>query len=81
MVGCTTGSRGEVPGERKPVIRDDEGNKNKSPVFIFNCLKREDNKDTLCTVLGEFVNVVVHINEVSNNTVSTFESHYLSDSL
>jgi hypothetical protein len=24
MVGCTTGSRGEVPGERKPVIRDDD---------------------------------------------------------
>jgi len=23
MVGCTTGSRREVPGERKPVIRDD----------------------------------------------------------
>jgi hypothetical protein len=23
-VGCTNGSRGEVPGERKPVIRDDE---------------------------------------------------------
>jgi hypothetical protein len=22
---CTTGSRGEVPGERKPVIRDDGG--------------------------------------------------------
>jgi hypothetical protein len=24
VVGCTTGSRGEVPGERKPVIRDDD---------------------------------------------------------
>jgi hypothetical protein len=23
-VKCTTGSRGEVPGERKPVIRDDD---------------------------------------------------------
>jgi hypothetical protein len=23
-VGCTTGSRGEVPGEEKPVIRDDD---------------------------------------------------------
>jgi hypothetical protein len=23
-VGCTNGSRGEVPGERKPVIRDDD---------------------------------------------------------
>jgi hypothetical protein len=23
-VGCTTGSRGEVPGEREPVIRDDD---------------------------------------------------------
>jgi len=23
-VGCTTGSRGEVPGERKLVIRDDD---------------------------------------------------------
>jgi len=22
--GCTTGSRGEVPGERKPVTRDDD---------------------------------------------------------
>jgi hypothetical protein len=22
VVGCTTGSRGEVPGERKPMIRD-----------------------------------------------------------
>jgi hypothetical protein len=25
VVGCTTGSRGEVPGERKPVIRDGGG--------------------------------------------------------
>jgi hypothetical protein len=25
MVGCTTGSRGEVPGERKQVITDDGG--------------------------------------------------------
>jgi hypothetical protein len=24
VVGCTTGSREEVPGERKPVIRDDD---------------------------------------------------------
>jgi hypothetical protein len=24
VVGCTTGSIGEVPGERKPVIRDDD---------------------------------------------------------
>jgi hypothetical protein len=24
VVGCTTGSRGEVPGERKPAIRDDQ---------------------------------------------------------
>jgi hypothetical protein len=24
VVGCITGSRGEVPGERKPVIRDDD---------------------------------------------------------
>jgi hypothetical protein len=24
VVGCTIGSRGEVPGERKPVIRDDD---------------------------------------------------------
>jgi hypothetical protein len=24
VVECTTGSRGEVPGERKPVIRDDD---------------------------------------------------------
>jgi hypothetical protein len=24
MVGCTNGSRGDVPGERKPEIRDDE---------------------------------------------------------
>jgi hypothetical protein len=24
--GCTTGSRGEVPGEREPVIRDDDDN-------------------------------------------------------
>jgi len=23
-VGCTTGSRGEVPGERKPMIDDDD---------------------------------------------------------
>jgi hypothetical protein len=23
MVGCTTGSRGEVSGERKPIVRDD----------------------------------------------------------
>jgi len=27
MVRCTIGSRGEVPGEMKPVIRDDD-NKN-----------------------------------------------------
>jgi hypothetical protein len=26
VVGCTTGSRGEVPGERKPMIRDDDNN-------------------------------------------------------
>jgi len=25
-VGCTTGSREEIPGERKPVIRDDDDN-------------------------------------------------------
>jgi hypothetical protein len=24
VVGCTIGSRGEVPEERKPVIRDDD---------------------------------------------------------
>jgi len=24
VVGCTIGSRGEVPGERRPVIRDDD---------------------------------------------------------
>jgi hypothetical protein len=24
VVGCTVGSRGEVPGERKPVIRNDK---------------------------------------------------------
>jgi hypothetical protein len=24
VVGCTIGSRGEVPGKRKPVIRDDD---------------------------------------------------------
>jgi hypothetical protein len=24
VVGCATGSRGEVPGERKPVIGDDD---------------------------------------------------------
>jgi hypothetical protein len=24
VVGCTIGSSGEVPGERKPVIRDDD---------------------------------------------------------
>jgi hypothetical protein len=24
VVGCTTGSREEVPGERKPMIRDDD---------------------------------------------------------
>jgi hypothetical protein len=26
--GCTIGSRGEVPGERKPVISDDDYNDN-----------------------------------------------------
>jgi hypothetical protein len=26
--GCTTGSRGEVPGERKLVIRDDDDDNN-----------------------------------------------------
>jgi hypothetical protein len=28
VLGCTTGSRGEVPEERKPVIRDDDGDDN-----------------------------------------------------
>jgi hypothetical protein len=29
VVGCTTGSRGEVPGERKLIIiRDDDNNNN-----------------------------------------------------
>jgi hypothetical protein len=27
-VGFTTGSRGEVPGKRKPVIRNDDDNNN-----------------------------------------------------
>jgi hypothetical protein len=27
-VGCTVGSGGEVPGERKPVIKDDGGGGN-----------------------------------------------------
>jgi hypothetical protein len=32
-VGCTIGSRGEVPGERRPVIRDgDDDDKGKGKV-------------------------------------------------
>jgi len=30
MVGCTIGSREEAPGERKPVIRGDNNNENKT---------------------------------------------------
>jgi hypothetical protein len=34
VVKCTSGSRGKVPGERKPVIRDDDDktNSNKGEV-------------------------------------------------
>jgi hypothetical protein len=32
-VGCITGSRGQLPGERKPVIRDDD-NYNSDIVMI-----------------------------------------------
>jgi hypothetical protein len=28
VVGCTIGSRGEIPGERKPVIREADDNNN-----------------------------------------------------
>jgi hypothetical protein len=35
VVGCTTGSRGEVPGDRKPVVRDDDDDdNNNSAKFI-----------------------------------------------
>jgi hypothetical protein len=32
---CTTGSKGEVPGKRKPVIRDDDGDNNKNNKCIM----------------------------------------------
>jgi hypothetical protein len=31
IVGCAIGSRGEVPGERRPVIRDDDDKNNNTP--------------------------------------------------
>jgi hypothetical protein len=45
VVGCTTGSRGEVPGERKPVIRydddddDDDGDGNNLNKFLSTVTK------------------------------------------
>jgi hypothetical protein len=36
VVGCTTGSRGEVPGERKPVIRDGEEEEEDDDIIIIN---------------------------------------------
>jgi len=35
VVGCTTGSREEVPDERKPVIRDDDNDNNFIMNFIY----------------------------------------------
>jgi hypothetical protein len=40
VVGCTTGSRGEVPGERKPVIRDNN-NTDVSVPLDKNIIKKE----------------------------------------
>jgi hypothetical protein len=34
VVGSTTGSRGEIPGERKPVIRDNVCDKSLNPNFF-----------------------------------------------
>jgi hypothetical protein len=39
VVGFTTGSRGEVPGKRKPVIREQHDNNDKNSsefVFVYN---------------------------------------------
>jgi hypothetical protein len=36
MVGCTIGSREEVPGKRKPVIRDDYDDDDDNP---YTCEK------------------------------------------
>jgi hypothetical protein len=35
VVGCTIGSRGEVPGERKPVINNNNNNNNNNTVKSF----------------------------------------------
>jgi len=35
-VGCTIGSRGEVPGERKPVIRDDDDDVDLHAYMLIN---------------------------------------------
>jgi hypothetical protein len=32
VVGCTNGGRGEVPGERRPVIRDGDDNSNNNTI-------------------------------------------------
>jgi hypothetical protein len=34
VVGCTIGSRGEVPGEREPVIRGGGGSSSSSVVVV-----------------------------------------------
>jgi len=35
-VGCTIGSRGKVPGERKPMIRDDDDDDDKDKSSKIN---------------------------------------------
>jgi hypothetical protein len=36
MVGCSTGSRGEVPGERQPVTRNDDDDDKNKEVFQWS---------------------------------------------
>jgi hypothetical protein len=40
VVGCITASRGEVSGERKPVIRDDNNNNDNKKVTLFLFLSK-----------------------------------------
>jgi hypothetical protein len=39
VVGCTNGSRGEVPGERKPKIRGGGGDVGMIEYFVFSHLQ------------------------------------------
>jgi hypothetical protein len=40
VIGCTIGSKGEVPGERKPVIRDNDDDTSPKIInVIIGCRK------------------------------------------